>query len=164
VTQWMRSFGAVSGSGEFLMLTELDDMQQAVFYQPSVFNYYRSGYVAPNTSLAAAGLVAPEFQIASESAFANWVNRAWRMSVGGIGWDGQKADVRVDIDDETALLRANGAQRFIERLNLLLFAGRMPDTLRTQFFNAIIESPSDTDSVRIAMLLSLVSAEYMVQK
>ena len=164
VTQWMRGIGVTSGSGEFKMLTELEDMQQAVFLQPSVFNYFRPDYVAPSTSLAAAGLVAPEFQISSESGFANWMNRAARMSDGGIGWNGSGPDVYPSLDDEIALLSSGGAQRLVERLNLVLFAGRMPDTLRLHLFNALAEAGSDPDRVRIALRLCLSSVDFLVDR
>ena len=39
-----------------------------------MFNFYRPGYVAPGTQAAAAGLVAPEMQLAQETTAAGYVN------------------------------------------------------------------------------------------
>ena len=41
---------------------------------PSVFNFFRPGYTPPNTAIATAGLVAPEFQITNEPSVIAYVN------------------------------------------------------------------------------------------
>ena len=47
---------------------------QLPFASPSVFNFYRPGYVAPQTPLSDLDLVAPEFQIVDETSAIGWVN------------------------------------------------------------------------------------------
>ncbi|MFK8022419.1 MAG: DUF1800 family protein [Ilumatobacter sp.] len=47
---------------------------QTPFRSPSVFNFYRPGYVPPQTALAEQGMVAPEFQIANEASVIGWTN------------------------------------------------------------------------------------------
>ncbi len=47
---------------------------QLPFASPSVFNFYRPGYVAPQTPLSDLDLVAPEFQIVDETAAIGWIN------------------------------------------------------------------------------------------
>ena len=47
---------------------------QLPFASPSVFNFYRPGYVAPQTPLSDLDLVAPEFQIVDETSAIGWIN------------------------------------------------------------------------------------------
>ena len=47
---------------------------QLPFAPPSVFNFYRPGYVPPQTPLSGLDLVAPEFQIVDETSAIGWVN------------------------------------------------------------------------------------------
>ena len=47
---------------------------QSPLRSPSVFNFFRPGYVPPHTALAEAELVAPEFQIHNESTTASYIN------------------------------------------------------------------------------------------
>ena len=47
---------------------------QLPFAAPSVFNFYRPGYVAPQTPLSELDLVAPEFQIVDETSAIGWIN------------------------------------------------------------------------------------------
>jgi uncharacterized protein (DUF1800 family) len=53
---------------------EATSLGQSPFYSPSVFNFYRPGYVPPQTALGTQGLAAPEFQIATETSTLAWVN------------------------------------------------------------------------------------------
>ena len=43
-------------------------------YSPTVFNFYRPGYVPTSAPIAAAGLVAPEFQIVHDVSVAGYMN------------------------------------------------------------------------------------------
>ena len=47
---------------------------QSPLRSPSVFNFFRPGYVPPNTAIAAPGLVAPEFQLANETTPVAYIN------------------------------------------------------------------------------------------
>lgn len=101
--------------GRALGLTAVDDdwrfnrlenpateLGQQPYAAPSVFNFYRPGYVPPRTELAAAGLVAPEFQLANESSTIGWINflaKALRKPV----------LLDFDIDDLLALANRPGA-------------------------------------------------------
>ncbi len=51
-----------------------EGLGQHPFRSPSVFNFYRPGYVAPQTSTGAAGLTAPELQIANSVAAIGYAN------------------------------------------------------------------------------------------
>lgn len=50
------------------------ELSQQPFDSPSVFNFYRPGYVPPQSALGDAGLAAPEMQLANETTAIGWVN------------------------------------------------------------------------------------------
>ena len=47
---------------------------QQPFEASSVFNFYRPGYVPPNTRLGERGFVAPELQVTDETTTIGWIN------------------------------------------------------------------------------------------
>jgi uncharacterized protein (DUF1800 family) len=47
---------------------------QHPYESPSVFNFYRPGYVPPQSALGEAGLLAPEMQLADETTTIGWIN------------------------------------------------------------------------------------------
>src|SRR5256886_6999236 len=77
VAHWMRAFNARSSSGNFLLGVTDDptaSLGQSAMRSPTVFNFYRPGHVPPNTSIATAGLVAPEMQIVNEVSVVGYSN------------------------------------------------------------------------------------------
>ncbi|MFK8024116.1 MAG: DUF1800 family protein [Ilumatobacter sp.] len=55
------------------------ELGQHPFTPPSVFNFYRPGFVPPQSPLGDAGLTAPEMQIANETTAIGWVNYVARF-------------------------------------------------------------------------------------
>jgi len=168
VAHFLRSFGGTSASGNWLMEWDLGELLQRPLNAPSVFGFYRPGYVPPNTALADAGMVAPELQIASESTVAAWVNRAEDMVTRGLGWDGSGPDITATLAFETTLA-ASGPGPLLDYLNTTLLAGRMSDSLRRAIVNAVAAVPAssttrDRDRARVALFLALASPEYLVQR
>ena len=49
-------------------------LSQSPLRSPSVFNFFRPGYVPPNTDIATAGKQAPEFQLHNESSTVAYIN------------------------------------------------------------------------------------------
>ena len=79
---------------------------------------------------ADAGLVVPELQIAHDVSVAGYMNyiRAW------VALDNNR-DIRHNYDAEIAL--AGTPADLVDRVNLLLFAGTMPDALKTQLATVV---------------------------
>jgi uncharacterized protein (DUF1800 family) len=50
------------------------ELSQQPFDAPSVFNFYRPGYVPPQSAIGDAGLASPEMQLANETTAIGWVN------------------------------------------------------------------------------------------
>ncbi len=74
---WARSTRATSQDGKWAfgdLRNPSNRLGQAPLRSPSVFNFYRPGYVPPTTSIADAGLVAPEFQITNEASTIGYIN------------------------------------------------------------------------------------------
>lgn len=176
LANWMRAFNARSASGRFLM-TSTDDpltsLGQTPLRSPSVFNFYRPGYTPPNTTLSAAGLVAPEMQITGEPSVTGYLNLMQSVVPNGAG---QSRDITGDYTAELALA-AQPAQ-LVDRVNLLLLGGSMSTTLRNQILTALnaISQPTATASnatavetarknrVYAAIYLAMASPEYLAQR
>jgi uncharacterized protein (DUF1800 family) len=77
LSAYLRAFPHTSDTG-FWRVGNTDNpassLGQTPLRAPSVFNFYRPGYVAPGSQSAAAGLVAPEMQLLNESSASGWVN------------------------------------------------------------------------------------------
>jgi len=167
VAHFMRSFGAVSATAEYRLEWEFSELLQRPQHAPSVFGFFRPGYVPPNTTLADANRAAPEMQIVSESTVAAWVNRAEAMIGWGMGWTGSGPDVTATLAHE-ATLAAAGVDGLLNHLSVMLFGGRMSDRLRRQIVDAVASVPNsatrDRDRARIALFLAMSSSEYLVQR
>jgi uncharacterized protein (DUF1800 family) len=169
VAHWMRSFGATSTSGQFMMAFELDAQGQRALHAPSVFGYYRPGFVPPNTAFSANRITVPEFQIVNESTTALWVNTALAMAGSGLGWTDTGNDVKANLQPLADLSAAGDVDGLIERLNLLLYAGGMSASLKQDLLESVTsvfgnDAASHMNRARVALFIALASPEYMVQR
>ncbi|MDX8121792.1 DUF1800 domain-containing protein [Janthinobacterium sp. GMG2] len=173
---WMRAFDAKPTSGRY-NLYYLDDplsgLGQSPLNPPSVFSFFRPGYTPPNSTLAGAGLVAPELQITAEPSVTGYLNFMQEAINSGVG-DGR--DIKPDYTRELALAADPGA--LLDRINLLLMHGSMPARLRGQILTAVngVSIPAATASnasqvaaaqasrVKLAIFLTMASPAYLVQK
>ncbi len=167
LSNWARCFGATSASGNWT-IRNLDSASFSLGQQPlrppSVFNFYRPGYVPPNTGIANASLVAPEFQIIGETAVAGYTNFMQGVMANGVGIG---RDVRAAYTSELAV--AANADQLLDRMNRCLLYGSMPAQLRTEIRDAVNSiSPATAaglaNRVYTAALLTMASPEYLVQK
>lgn len=172
---WMRAFYATSLSGKYKMWS-MDDpvggFAQTVLRSPSVFNFYRPSYVPPGSALAAADLVAPELQIASEPAVVGYLNVMKTAVVNGMG---KNYEIRTTYQKEMDIVA--DADKLVDRMNLLFMAGQMSPTLRGQIKGAVQSInmlPASAQSAAIqyqktnriytAVFMSMASAEYLVEQ
>ena len=162
--QWARTFGLVSANDSWNVGNLIDpasELAQSPLRSPSVFNFFRPGYVPPNTALGAAGITAPEFQITTESSVAGYLNFMQSAIAFGIG--GMRADysaLEPLVDDSAALLA---------EVNVLLAAGQLSaatlEKLRVAIDTIPVGNPFGRRSrIHAALLLVLASPEYLVQK
>jgi uncharacterized protein (DUF1800 family) len=173
LANWARAFGATSASGEWLIgsTSANTSLGQSPLTAPSVFNFYRPGYSPPNTRVGTAGLVAPEFQIVDEVTVSGYLNTLQTTVDGGIGVTSNGVrDVRSAYAAEIAI--ANNPAALVERMNLLLLNGRMSPALRTRITEAVqgVALPATnqtaalTNRAKLAVYMTMASAEYLVQR
>lgn len=122
--QWGRTFGARSYGGywkyAFNPRNGVQELAQQPLRPPSVFGFFRPGYVPPATPMATAGATAPEFQLVNESTVSSYVNFLCGIVLTGMHtpWDRSvpaagdlapttNAGIEIDVDHgpEMALIR-----------------------------------------------------------
>lgn len=186
----IRAMGAQSATGSYLIGIMGDpgfSIGQFPLYSPSVFNFFRPGYVAPGSSSGAASMVAPELQLVNETTVAGYAGVMRRLMTDGIGnygYDGTtgKSDVQLTFNSDTQFpLRAsatNDLPGMVEVLNQWLLYGTMSSDLRAAIIEAVTavdlrrgSSPTATQindtqlaRLRAAVLLIAVSPEFQIQK
>ena len=161
---WARAFSAASPSGAWAAGNTGDaakGLAQSPLRSPSVFNFFRPGYVPPNSALGSAALVAPEFQLANESSVVGCINYLQRAVAGSIG------DITPDYSTLTPL--ADDAAALLAELNLVLAANQLSGATVAALVAAVQTMPSGTDATRrnrinAALVLVLAAPEYIVQK
>ena len=162
--QWARSFGITSADDTWTIgdLSEpAAKLGQSPLRAPSVFNFFRPGYVPPNSPIAARALNAPEFQITTESSVAGYVNFMQKAITSGIA--GLKANTTFLmplVGDSAALLA---------ELNVLLAAGQLSGStlsaLKTALDTIAVATPAgQANRINAAITLVMVAPEYLTQK
>jgi len=161
---WARAYSVTSPSGAWAIGNTSDPatrLAQSPLRSPSVFNFFRPGYVPPNSALGSAALVAPEFQIANESSVVGYVNFMQRAVAGNV------ADITPDYS--TLLPLADDAQALVDEINLVLAANQLSAATTTLLVGALQTMPGGTDPARrnrvnAALVLVLAAPEFIVQK
>lgn len=150
------------------IFNQIVDLGQVPYRPPSVFNFYRPGYVLPNSHMGNMGLALPEMQITTGPQIINIFHRMRQAAYGTRG-DGQLFPTYVKdapfIED---------AQAYVDYLDLVYTANQLTDNTRLLLLDAIesITLP-DNDPVardsalwersKRAHLLLMTSVEFMVQ-
>jgi uncharacterized protein (DUF1800 family) len=163
-TNWARAYGATSPSGTWAIGNTSDPatrLGQSPLRSPTVFNFFRPGYAPPNSDLAKAGLLAPEFQITNATSVVGYVNVMQRVIAKGVG------DVLGNYSTLTPL--AHDASALLREINVVLAAGQVSAANLTVMANAIGSMPGNTavglgNRVFAALLMVMASPEYIVQK
>lgn len=170
LVQWARTFGAKSSDGKWILWDLSDpseDLGQSPLRSPSVFNFFRPGYVPPGTALAARGQAAPEFQITNETSVAGYLNFIQSVIAWGV-WGNSTSKVWVEnYVREMALV--NDPAALVARLNLLLAAGQLSSatvaTIRDALASITIWGDWERKQrVWSAIALVMACPEYLVQK
>jgi uncharacterized protein (DUF1800 family) len=161
---WARAYGVASPGGAWDVGDTSDaakGLAQSPLRSPTVFNFYRPGYVPPNSALGSAALVAPEFQIANESSVIGFVNFMQRAVAGSLG------DLTPDYTTLTAI--ADDATALVAEINLVLAANQLAAATTSTIATAVATMASGTDTTRRArinatLVLVLCAPEFIVQK
>ena len=174
LVHWMRAFNARSADGRFLLGTTSDpatQLGQSPMYAPSVFNFFRPGYIPPNSRIGAAGLVAPEMQITNETSMAGYLNYIRGVINAGIGTrTANVADIQADYTAELAL--AVNPDLLVDRVNLLLTGGSLSGATRSLIRDAVASVAIGTanpngdsrNRVNLAIFMVMATPEYLFQQ
>jgi uncharacterized protein (DUF1800 family) len=182
--QWGRTFGVRSAQGSWKIGNLSDSanrLGQSPLRSPSVFNFFRPGYVPPSTVLAAFGAAAPEFQLVNESSVGGYLNYIQGVIRNGIYVNAPELphnasttlngyDITPNYANELALI--GNPEALVARINLLMCAGQLsPDTVRliVEALKATNIAAGSSDSAKLnrvaaAIFLTMASPEYLVQK
>jgi len=184
--QWGRTCGLNSarGSWKFYDQSGVDQLSQSPLRAPSVFNFFRPGYVPSSTSMASAGLLAPEFQLVNEATVSGYVNTMQSLLKNGLFVNSADLpqivngspsptdgfDIKARYTAELPL--ATDAPALVSRLNLLLSAGQLSPATQSLMVSALEASPvtaTSSDDAKLsrvagAVLMVMASSEYLVQK
>ncbi len=161
-TEWARAFTAQSRTGSYGIGSTEDPifgLGQMTMRSPTVFNWFAPGYVPPGTSIEAAGLVGPEFQMTNVSTVVGYLN----YLQGAIGSDSANgSDIFSSYGAEIAL--ANTPDQLLDRINLLLMAGEMDTTLYNEILGAVNAIPiptGDQNAINAALTARVETAVYL---
>jgi uncharacterized protein (DUF1800 family) len=178
----LRAFDAISETGRYTIGSTQEaalGLNQAPYQAPSVFNFYRPGYVPPGSQAARQNLVAPELQIANETSMAGYARFMDQVIWAGLGDHVKQsrralhpADVKMayQLDDGAGWLDPGlSATDLVERINQRLLLGAMSPQLRSEIVTALASLPgTQVDQTRkrlwSALLLTVISPEYLVQR
>ena len=185
----IRAYGATSATGSFLMGYTEDpslSLAQSPMRSPTVFNFFRPGYVMPASQSSQAGLQAPEFQLLNETSVAgytNFIGTTMYWGLGGKGYDGKAAapDIQMEYQrnpSSVTLALADRPADLVEDVNRRLMYGTMTAALKTEIINAVTQldfrsknSPTpgevlDTRQHRLwtALLLTMAAPEFQIQR
>lgn len=184
----LRGVGVHSDTGYYLVSPTQEpatSLNQAPMRSPSVFNFFRPGFVPSNSATAQAGLVAPEMQLVHETSVAGYASFMTNIMFAGVGafgfGNGTRSDVQFNfnLDPNDGWLKlSDQPAALVNQLSDRLMYGSMPDALKTEIVKAVssvdFRVPGATTAeqirstaltrVRSAVLLTAVSPEFQVQK
>jgi uncharacterized protein (DUF1800 family) len=186
LTALLRAFGATSDSGAWLIGATDDPgsaLGQSPLRSPSVFNFYRPGYLAPGSESAAAQRTAPELQITHETTvagYANYLRSGLQSGFGqnGVDWTAPRRDVQLALTTEAAL--ADRPAELVDHVAARLLGGAVNEAWRAEVEAAVasitlpllkpdLSNQTQHDNARrnrarVAIFLAAVAPEFLFQK
>ncbi|MEY4764519.1 MAG: hypothetical protein RI907_1192 [Pseudomonadota bacterium] len=155
---------------------------QSPFFAPSVFNFYRPGYVMPGSQSAQANLVAPEFQMVTENSVAGYTNFMVNLVSNGtpsVSYLEQKlTGPKLELSEQRAASQADDT--LVAHVAERLLGGTISPAL-TQTITGVLQTmpvpaAGDTQAsidarnavldqrTRAAIMLVAVSPEFLIQR
>jgi len=147
----------VLGVGSIQRGGALANLSQDPFRSPSVFNFYRPGFVAGGTLTGDENLVAPELQITTSATAIQYPNfmAEFVLRDGNRVWTASYAEQLTLVDDHEALT---------DYYDLVMTAGRMSARSKELVSEVIPTIGSARDRAQLSMLLVVNSAEFNTQQ
>lgn len=194
LVHWARAFEVQAGDAVYIYeiydTNGSDELNQSPYAAPSVFNFYRPGFIAPGTLTGDRGMTVPELQILNSASAAGYVNfmddfilddlddRRLSRFENQFGWRNVSLDPQAAMDawlpgyeDEIALASDHNA--LVDHLDQLLTHGTLSEGTRALIIEELDASAAlnngDTpeavrDRVQMAVLMVMTSPDYLVQR
>jgi uncharacterized protein (DUF1800 family) len=162
---FLRGLDAKSASGRNAIhyLESADNgLGQSPLLAPSVFNYFSPNF-RPAGKIAQANLVAPEFQITTETTVAGGLNFfANLFNNDGYGYD----EGALKLNYAALQAKAASPDALIAELNAVYFNYAMSSKLQTRMKTMLTALPANQplQRVKAALILTSLSPEYIIQK
>lgn len=170
-THWARAFqvNSADASNELALRNTgaANLLGQHPYRAPSVFNFYRPGYIAPGTETGAAGLTAPELQITNATSIVGYPNVITIYALGRSPKvePGRPAAFVASYAREAELAADTAA--LLDHLDLLLTHGTLQPDTRDRIARVLEPLAGDAEELvqlraRVASILVMSSPEYVV--
>lgn len=154
---------STNGRNEIHYLESADNgLGQSPLLSPSVFNFFSPNF-RPAGPIAQASLVAPEFQITTETTVVGGLNFFANLFNNG-GYGSNDSELKLDYAPLRAL--AGNPDALIAELNALYFNYMMSAKLQARMKTMLAALPANDAARRVksALILTSLSPEYIVQK
>ena len=158
---WARAFQAYDRSGKWNQIPNVLELGKSPGEAVSIFNFHSPDFSPPLTQIHTLGLLAPEFQIASEQTAISYLNFMFSAILGRLEYFGLEPYLT------DFLPFADNVKDLVQELNLVLAAGQMSIGTSQAIEAAVngITSQGETlakHRVQLAALLVFSSPEYLV--
>jgi uncharacterized protein (DUF1800 family) len=160
----LRQFGANSSDG-FIANTGyvLQGLaKQHPLSAPSVFNFFLPVH-SPAGEIAAAGLVAPEFQITTSNTIVGVSNLIDYVILADLVTQAPQPFTTVSLDFDEYLAIAADIGELVDRLDIVLTAGTLDAATRQAIESVLLDIDDANLRVRIAVYMFLLSSDYAVR-
>jgi hypothetical protein len=161
---FLRGLGARSANG-LNSVHELDgsdnSLGQSPMLAPTVFNFFKPDYTQAGPIMTQ-GLVAPEFQITTETTLVGGLNFFARL-INSEGFGNGDARLRIDYAPLQAM--AATPATLVQHLNVMFFNGQMSDTTRARMTAMLDAIPANDTKRRVkaALILTSASPDHVIQ-
>jgi uncharacterized protein (DUF1800 family) len=161
----LRQFGANSSDGFIAnlgyFLQELG--KQHPLSAPSVFNFFLPAH-SPAGEIAAAGLVAPEFQITTSNSIVGVSNLIDFVILADFVTEAPEPFTAVSLNYQEYVDIAPDASALLDRLDIVLTAGTLDSATRLAIEAVITDLDDMNIRARIAIYMFLLSSDYAVRR
>jgi uncharacterized protein (DUF1800 family) len=164
---------AANGALPFYLMNDTSDASisigQGPMRAPSVFNFFRPGYQAPQSQMAAADKVTPEMQITSETSVLFYANivAQWVEYGAGLWHNPTGYDIKFDLSQWAST--ASDAANLLSAVSRTLVGHALPDDAQAEALASLTAMPATNadermQRVRAAVLLVAVSPSFIIQQ
>jgi uncharacterized protein (DUF1800 family) len=164
--QWAKAFGVTTNAAAAIDQWKVGNLSdpatklgQSPGRSPSVFNFFRPGYIPPASQFAVQKLTAPEFQITHESSVVGYLNFMQSTIVSGVG------DLKPNYTPW--LSKATDTAALVAEFNNLLAGSALSAATQSAIATAVTSLANATDAdktkrIQAAVFLVMASPEYLV--